>query len=152
MKYELGNKGEDQVEALMTLWGHTVVRSSDRYDQVKDMLIDDKTAEVKTCVPTNRIRPYAAPISISQSKKLDLVERFFIVGVYTNAICIFENHDRSNFVIQTWPDGSRSRLYPIAEQELLFVNYSPKIITEMNSLSPSKWKSAYQPQQLMEVA
>jgi hypothetical protein len=51
MMVELGSIGEDLVADLYRRQGSEVVLSEDKYDSVKDMLIDGKTCEVKTQMP-----------------------------------------------------------------------------------------------------
>jgi len=51
MMVELGSIGEDLVADLYRRRGHQVTLSENKYDSVKDMLIDGQTCEVKTQMP-----------------------------------------------------------------------------------------------------
>ena len=50
-KVECGSIGEDLVADLFRRQGREVSLSENKYDSVKDMLVDGKTCEVKTQVP-----------------------------------------------------------------------------------------------------
>ena len=51
MMVELGSIGEELVADLYRRRGHQVSLSENKYDSVKDMLIDGQTCEVKTQMP-----------------------------------------------------------------------------------------------------
>jgi len=91
----LGDIGENTVKQILESRGNTVTFSDDRYDSVKDMILNNKyLIEVKTQVPY--IYKKWLTFDVTQEKKMRNVDYLFIVG-YNNTSK--RQHDWAN---QIW--------------------------------------------------
>lgn len=75
----LGAVGEGIVRRFFESKGCKVQMSEDKYDQVKDMIVDGKTVEVKTLLPIYKYNAFCLPVQ--QSKKCESVDRLIFIEV-----------------------------------------------------------------------
>jgi hypothetical protein len=78
-KEALGAVGEGIVRRFFEDQGFTVQMSEDKFDAVKDMIVDGKTVEVKTLLPIYKFNAFCLPVQ--QSKKCEEVDRLVFVEV-----------------------------------------------------------------------
>jgi hypothetical protein len=108
---ELGDLGEKIVMTVLESLGLQVMLSENKYDRVKDMMVEGETLEVKTHTPIKKFKAFC--IEPSQWKKLDNVDRLFFVEVpdYGKPIMVYEAVEKNYF---TNPfKGDIKRFYPL---------------------------------------
>jgi len=137
---EQGFIGEQIVRICLELNGHTVVMSEDRFDQDKDMTIDNETAEIKTFGRWFKYNSFA--LEKSDWRKWDNANRRFFVEVpYKNrddAIHVWECIDHKKY--ETIDSIQDKRMYNVDHLHLYDTVVNLQLSNRLFDLSPSKWK------------
>lgn len=132
---KLGEIGEKIVEYV--LGG---IRSDDKYDEIKDIIIDGKCVEVKT---QNRHRGNNTfTINLKHTtnhKKCMMVDRLLFVE-YDNSdyIQIWECMDRDDYIVFTTSDGRRMLGWNICSMQCIYKIRHQALTSRMRQLSNSK--------------
>lgn len=133
----VGSLGEKIVRSQMEDLGLKVFMSEDKYDRVKDMVVENETVEVKTLTPIKKETAFC--MDKSQWKKLDNVDRLFFVEIpdYPNPVVVYEATKKYFF---TKPfKGEIARFYPKEHMRKFCVIHDNILESTLRNHSDSKY-------------
>ena len=139
-KCELGRLGELEVRDYLLSQGYrNVTLSEDRFDSKKDLVADGTTVEVKTFIRFFKYDSFL--LEESQWKKIDAVNRFFIVElpIKSDMINVWEVENKSNFRLINL-NGRRNRCYNVENLTLRSSFVDHEKARRMRELSPTTFK------------
>ena len=134
-KEKLGRLGED---LFVHLFGGTL--SEDPYDQGKDLILNDRTIEIKTQNrhPTKDTLTIGSTQYLNNLLKCMVVDRLIFVEYdSTPDIRIWEVADRKSYVIYTIKSGLIMVGFPISKMNLLSTYTDAHLANQMRDLSSS---------------
>jgi len=140
----LGALGEKTVAKWFNYHGITVKFSTDKYDMVKDMVVDGETVEIKTLMPIFKYNAFCLPEN--QGFKCDSVDRLIFVKIPHkpgDPIELYEsvkdNEDKRDFFKQNFVN-QYCRFYRLTLLENIGIIHDTEVSTQMWDLSLSKFK------------
>jgi hypothetical protein len=135
---KLGVIGENIVAETFESLGLQVVLSENKYDSVKDMLIEGQTAEVKTFTLIKKNKSFC--MEPNQWRKLDNVERLFFVEIpdYPQPINVYESVTKKYFT-DSFSNGIIKRFYPKADMRKVRVIDDQDLAATMRNLTHSDY-------------
>jgi len=140
----LGALGEKTVATWFNYHGITVKFSEDKYDQVKDMIVDGETVEVKTLMPIFKYNAFCRPEK--QGPKCDSVDRLIFVKIPHkpgDPIELYESvkdsDDKRDFFKEYFV-REPCRFYRLTLLENIGIIHDTKVSRNMWDLSLSKFK------------
>jgi hypothetical protein len=135
---KLGALGEALVKDTFEWLGLQVYMSEDRYDTVKDMIVDNESIEVKTLTPIKKSNSFC--MQQSQWNKLDNVDRLFFIEVpdYGNPIIIYEAVKKYYFT-DSFNDGIIKRFYPKQNMRIFRILRDEELEKQFRNYSDSTY-------------
>ena len=105
----VGALGEQIVKTSLEACGLQVMLSENKYDRVKDMIVEGETVEVKTLTLIKKFEAFC--MEPSQWKKLDNVDRLFFIEIpdYGNPVIVYESIEKYHFTESF--NGGIKRMY-----------------------------------------
>lgn len=138
---QLGMAGEKLVSSFFRSLGHTVEESLSTYDNVKDMIVDGKTCEVKTQMPFYTENSFT--MKKNQLTKCRNVDKLIFVEApssKSDVIKIWEApKETRKFRTKATKDGRNMYLLDKGRMNLLHTIEDIVIVNEMKSFSNSTW-------------
>ena len=138
---QLGMAGEKLVSSFFRSLGHTVEESLSTYDNVKDMIVDGKTCEVKTQMPFYTENSFT--MKKNQLTKCRNVDKLIFVEApssKSDVIKIWEApKETRKFRTRVTKDGRNMYLLDKGRMNLLHTIEDIVIVNEMKSFSNSTW-------------
>lgn len=138
---KIGRIGEELVKDALSESGDTVTLSENKFDSIKDMMINDKfTVEVKTLVSIKKYNAFA--LGSSQWRKCDEVDHLFFVEIPSSEkdpIVIWESQKPRTFFTQYF-NGDTCRMYEKNNLHKFKNVYNKDISMQLCELSPSKYR------------
>jgi len=138
---QLGMSGEKLVSSFFRSLGHTVEESLSTYDNVKDMIVDGKTCEVKTQMPFYTENSFT--MKKNQLTKCRNVDKLIFVEApssKSDVIKIWEApKETRKFRTKATKDGRNMYLLDKGRMNLLHTIEDIVIVNEMKSFSNSTW-------------
>lgn len=133
----LGSLGEKLVKAKMEEMGLKVSLSEDKYDSIKDMVIEGETTEIKTLVIIKTEKAFC--MEKNQWKKLDNVDRLFFVEVpdHGKPVIIYEAVKKYYFTKLF--KGVIVRFYPKQQMRKFCVINDTNLERTLRNYSDSKY-------------
>lgn len=137
----IGKIGEDIVEEVLKSRGNTITLNENKFDSVKDMVMNDEfTVEVKTLVPIRKYDAFA--LGSSQWKKCDNVDHLFFVEIPSTEdgpIKVWESTKPRKFFTQYF-NGDTCRMYEKKYLHIFEDVYNIEFSKYLCELSPSKYR------------
>lgn len=144
----LGAYGESIVANYFEQLGHIVKRSEDWFDDEKDMIIDDKTVEVKTLMPIYMFNAFCLPAK--QRIKCESVDRLIFVKIPAqphDSIKIYESiHDKDcnrRYDFHEMFNNELCLFYRLTFLQELVTIQDIEISQYLFDLSPSEYKGSF---------
>ncbi len=141
----LGAVGEGIVRRFFQSQGCQVQMSEDKYDAVKDMIVDGKTVEVKTLLPIYKYNSFCLPCQ--QSKKCESVDRLIFIEVPDlpgEDVVIFESikdpETNRRYDWRDWFNKQYCQFYRLTNLVEIGRIKDRNASTAMWKLSPSEYK------------
>lgn len=133
----LGALGEKIVLVTFKSLGLNAELSQNKYDQVKDLIIENETAEVKTRVLIKKFQAFC--IEPNQWNKLDNVSRLFFVEVpdYDNPVIVYESIEKYYFTNDF--SGGIKRMYPVNRMRKFCIIQDNELARALRNYTDSKY-------------
>lgn len=136
-KEKLGKIGEDIVAHVLSKI-HNVIMSTNKYDNVKDMMVDNLTTEIKTLMYNFATK--GIWLNENQWLKCDTVKRLFFVKIPLKGSPLIEIYESINRNKHSIVHEGRCRLYKLTDLQLYDTINCQELAKYMYDLSLSKYK------------